>query len=155
MFTFKAESKFVDLSKSLKIYYILATGIFLCILAFLVYQNIIVTVTLVVCTVLTYFILSKPKQLILLQISDESIKIDNDTLPWQSCLAWSLVDLERSLEFAIKTSNLTNDFYYFYISKNNPQLPQIISALNNFIPYDEKISRLNVTHSMLRNLGLK
>jgi hypothetical protein len=148
-------SKFIDLSKSFKGFYIIGLGTFLSILAFLVYTNIIVTITLISCTLVSFIVLTRPQRQIQLQINPNNIILGNDTIPLQSVISWAIVDLGDTLEFVIQTTDLIQDFHYFYIDENEPVVVKIIEAFSNYFPYQEEITKLNKSHNFLRNWGLK
>ncbi len=155
MFEAQVYSKFIDLSKSFKGFYIIGLGAFLSVLAFLVYTNIIVTITLVACTIVSFVVLTRPQKQILLKVDNQNITLENDIIPLQSVISWAIVDLGDTLEFVIQTTSLIQDFHYFYINENEAVVANIIEVFSNYFPYDENITRLNKSHNFLRNWGLK
>lgn len=155
MFSIKARSRFLDLSKSFKGLYVIAVGIVLSILSYIVYQNIIVTVTLTACTIASYILISQPPRDILVEISEEGLNIDEELITWENLVAWAMVDLGDDLEFIIASNNPIKDYYFFYINENLPEVKQLLQILTQFLAYDIEIINKNKTHNILRNFGLK
>lgn len=154
MFEIEVRNRFKDLSKSLKSLYILVLGVFIAIISYLLYRNLIVTTTLGVCAFLSYVLLSQPPKKVKLKISDEGLNYDGDVIGWETIISWTMVDLGDDLEFVILTSNPIKDFYYFYIAETHPGVKKLVSLLTQFLTYDESIASKNRIHKILRDLGL-
>jgi len=155
MFSIKARSRFLDLSKSFKTLYVIAVGVILSVLSYVVYENIIVTVTLVACTIAGYVILSQPPREIVVEIDEDGMTIDDDLITWENLTAWAMVDLGDDLEFIISAPNFIKDYYFFYINENLVEVKQLIQILTQYLPYDIEIIAKNQTHNLLRSVGLK
>jgi hypothetical protein len=155
MLAFKAFNKYVDIRSSLKLFYLIAVVAFLSVLTFVVYQNIVVTVTVVVCGIAVYIVLAGPKRLIDVEIDDEKISLDSEQIPWSQAIAWAMVDLGDSLEFIVQTNGFAKDFYYFYLDPQTVDVREVIRQLSLYLPYDEVIAGLNRSHNLLRAVGMK
>jgi hypothetical protein len=155
MFQLKARSRFLDLKGSIKLYYVLAVGIFFAILSFVVYTDIIVTITMIVCTIVSYYLLSTPPKEIEIVLDEDMIKIDDYEIKWEDCVEWAVVDLHDSMEFVIRTTKFNHQFYYFYLDEGTLQTKQLIAILSAYLPYSESTPGLNPIHKLLRNWGLK
>jgi hypothetical protein len=155
MLEVNAKSTYLDLSKSLKGFYIIAIGAFISILTYVAYQNLVVTTTMIVCTVAAYIILSQPPKNIKIKIGEEGLVINTELLNWQNILGWAIVDLGGNLEIVVQTTNFAKDFYYFYLKKQEPEVNKLIESMAQYLPYDERIVQKNKVHVWLRNWGLK
>lgn len=155
MFQIKAQSRLFDLSGTQRVYYVLLIGVFISIVSFLAYRNIIVTVTLLTCTVGVFILLSQPPQEMEIGFTQDGLLIDNGLVPWQDAVSWSVGDMGEDLEFTIKTTNFTQDYIYFYIQKGSVPAKQAVEMLMQNIPYDQSIADENLVHNTLRRLGLK
>lgn len=155
MFSIKVRNRFLDLSKSFKTLYVIAIGVILSVLSYVVYQNIIVTVTLAACTIAGYIMLSQPPKEIMIQIDEDGMTIDGDLVTWENLTAWAMVDLGDDLEFIISATNFIKDYYFFYINENVVEVKQLIQILTQYLPYDIEIIAKNQTHNILRSVGLK
>jgi hypothetical protein len=155
MFSIQARSRFLDLSKSFKALYVIAAGIFISIFSYIVYQNIIVTVTLAACTIASYILVSQPPTTMTIKIDEEGVNIDQEIISWENLVAWAMVDLGDDLEFIIATNNPIKDYYFFYINENLPEVRQLLQILTQYLAYDTEIISKNKTHNIMRTLGLK
>ncbi|MEM1312073.1 MAG: hypothetical protein AAGF07_01255 [Patescibacteria group bacterium] len=155
MFKAKGYSKFLDLSGSIRLYYVIALGIFFAIFSFVLYSNIIVTFTMIVCTVISYYLLSISPKNITITIDEENIIIDDTIIDWNNCVEWALVDLHGVMEFVIRTNRTTKPFTYFYLDDEDPKTKKLITILSSYLPYNPETSGLNPVHSLLRNWGLR
>ncbi|MEI6729124.1 MAG: hypothetical protein WCK98_05775 [bacterium] len=155
MIRINAKDRYLDLSHSFKIYYVIAIGIFISVLTFFAYQNLITTLTMAACTIVAYVLLSQPPQKIQVSIVDPGIIFDDEQVPWENCICWAMIDLGNTLEFIVQTSSITKDFYYFYLPDNAPEVKDIVNNLSQFLPYNEQIINVNRVHNFLRNWGLK
>jgi hypothetical protein len=155
MLTVRAFNKYVDLRRSFKLFYLIALVAFFSVLTFVVYQNIVVTVTVVACGIAGYIVLSGPKKEIQVQLSEEGLIIDDEALGWDKAIAWAMVDLGDSFEFVIQSTGFAKDFYYFYINPEDPNMQEIVRMMSMFAPYDETITGLNRSHNVLRAAGMK
>jgi hypothetical protein len=151
---FKAKSKFLDISKSHKLYYILIIGTILCILSFAIYRNLIVTATMVFCTIISYIIFSKPPEEIDIKISKKGIDIGGSFLEWENCYAWTIVDLGEYLEFVLYGDYIVKEFQYFYLKEKSKLTKKVILELDEVLEYNQEITKINPTHAFLRNMGL-
>lgn len=155
MFNISARSKYLDLSKSFRGFYVLILGIFLSILTYLIYQNLIVTVTMGISTIAAFIITSQPPKKIEIKISEQGLDISGEIVQWQYIIGWAMVDLGEDLEFVVQTSKFVKDFYYFYVHEEDPKVKQLLQIFTQFAPYDETITTKNQSHNILRNFGLK
>lgn len=155
MQNFLVKDKFLDLSKSFRKFYILAIGIFLTLLTIAVYQNIFTAITLSVCTIVTFVIISLPNRDVNMVLNDQGVKLDQVEINWENCLGFSVVDLGDTLEFVIQTTSVTYSHLYFYLPEENQQVQAITNSLSQFLPYIPELSRGNLTHQILRYFGLK
>lgn len=155
MFQIPGTSRFLDLTGSIRLYYVLAAGIFFSILTFILYKDFFITITMAACTFVVYYLLSRPPKQIQVIVGEDNLIIDETVVPWDACLAWAVVDLGDTLEFVIRTTNMSHQFYYFYVDEARPEVKRLILLLNEFMPYDETIPAQNPLHSTLRMWGLK
>ena len=153
MLKIKAKNKHTDLSGNFKLYYVLALGAFLSILGFLLTQDFIILTTLIACTSGIFYILSRPKLDIVIQI-DQELMLGETNIEWQSILGWAMIDLGSEIEFVIHTNNLAQQFHYFYIHENNPGMVPMITELSQYTPYSPEIVEGNLMHNFLRRFGL-
>ena len=151
---FSARSRFLDISKSVKLYYLIAAGIIFCIISFTLYRNLLVTITMIISTILAYIILSRPPQNIKIRILEEGIDIDGSFIEWQNCYGFAVVDLGQDLEFIIRTSYLVKQFQYFYLEEDSKIAKDTMFIFNEAMEYDEEIPKHNQAHAFLRNFGL-
>jgi hypothetical protein len=155
MFSLKGRSRFLDLTGSVRLYYVLAIGAFISVLTFIVYRDIMVTLTMIACTITSYFLLSKPPKEIVVSVDEDVFTIDETVINWENCIDWSVTDLGNTLEFVIHTNKVSQQYYYFYLSDESEDTKSFILLLSDFLPYNERVSYMNPIHNVLRNWGLK
>ncbi len=155
MFEFTAYSRFLNLKGSIRLYYVVAFGVFLALLAFLLYRDFMVTLTIIVCSVAGYFLLSIPPTEINIVVDEDAIYIDDKKISWDESIEWAVVNLHDVVEFVIRTDKINHQFYYFYVDSEEEDLKALISFLGNTLPYNESTPGLNPLHIVLRNVGLK
>jgi hypothetical protein len=155
MFETQGFSKFLDLKGSIRLYYVVALGVFFAIFSFVLYTNLIVTVTMIVCTIVSYFLLSISPKAISIEITEETIKIDEFVVKWDNCVEWAVVDLHGLMEFVVRTNKATHQFYYFYLDSDEPETKKLITILSTYLPYNPQTPGLNPVHTLLRNWGLR
>lgn len=155
MFSIGGRSRFLNLTGSVRLYYVLAAGAFISVLTFIIYRDIMVTLTMIACTITTYFLLSKPPKAITISIEEDLLVIDESSLKWTNCIDWSVTDLGNTLEFVIHTNQLSQQYYYFYLQEDLEETKSFILLLTDFLPYNERVSYMNPIHNVLRNWGLK
>jgi hypothetical protein len=155
MFKINATSKYRDLSSDTKIYYILAIGIFISILSFVLYRGFIVTLTIAVCCIVMYISFSKKPKQELVQLDSKGLSVDGDFIDWNSCIGWASLELENNmLEFVIETTSLQRRFWYFYMHTNQQGVKEFILELGKYLPYDPIVPSKNIIHNILRRLGI-
>jgi hypothetical protein len=155
MFEIRARSRYLDLTGSIRLYYLIAAGIFISLFSFLLYRDLLITLSMVVTSGVVYYLLALPPKDIVVTFSDSDIVIADATISTDDCKSWGMVNLDTMIEFVINTTKYDHPFYYFYISLNDPRLKMCISTLAELVPFDEKISQSNKIHLLLREFGLK
>ncbi|NJS42246.1 hypothetical protein HC766_08870 [Candidatus Gracilibacteria bacterium] len=152
MFKITTKSKYRDLSSYSKIYYVLAVGIFISILSFVLYQGFIVTLTMVVCTIVAYILLSRKPRDILIIMNEKGLTVDEDFIEWNNCIGWASVELsDGTLEFVVETTTLRKRFWYFYMSPTQRGMKEFILELGKFLPYMEDIPAKDLVHNIMKN----
>lgn len=155
MLQIKALSRYLNLQESFRLYYILALGAFLSIFSFVLYQDFIVTATVIACTIAGYIVLSRPPREIMVTITPDALTIDDNYIDITRCTGYAIVDLGDTVEFTIETKTVGAPYFYFYVKESEENFKQLIIELSKYMPYDEQIPIRNVTHSTLRRFGLK
>jgi len=154
MFDIKASTKFLNLSGSIKLYYVLGFGAVVSIFSFIFFREFLITITLLVTTIIGYYLLGiKPKN-IDVRLNEESIEIGSNLVKWDSCIDWAMIDLGETIEFVIHTNKLSHQFYYFYINEKDLKIKDFILNLSQFTPYNQEVPGKNPIHTVLRNFGL-
>jgi hypothetical protein len=167
MFQLKARDKFLDLSGSMKLNFVLIGGIFLAILSFVLnfsfgsgfsngfdFSSFTLPLTILVCTFVLYFLLSSPPKEIKVDVKEEGIFFDEDEIKWENVVGWAVVDLDQYLEFAVHTNTLYRQFAYFYVPKNNPGVRNLIVILSQYVAYDKDMPNRNLIHNVFRRVGI-
>ncbi len=155
MFEIAAKSRFINLKGSVKLYYVLAVGIFVSLLSYLLYRDLLVTLSMILTSGAAYYILSQPPKDITIQISDEQFTVDQKSLDISNCRSWGMVNLGEVMEFVVSTTLNSDPFIYFYVTSNSPNLKTLISIMAEIVPFDEQISKTNRGHLLLREFGLR
>jgi len=155
MLKIPARSKLLNLQNSVKLYYILAIGAFITILTFVLYRDFVVSGTMLISTLAAFFITSRPPLKIVIEIEEDGISIGDEKIKWEICSGWCLSDLGSTLEFTVQTTQITQQFYYYYIDTNQPGVSELISLLSSYLPYSEEIASKNIVHTALRILGIR
>lgn len=155
MFEFKALSRYSKKNTN-HLWYIFLLGLFSSFILLLAYRDILAALTIFVCTIILYILLSKEQKEINVRLNYDGIHIDTQFIAWQNCIYWAIVDLDEIAEIVIKTNQLKQSFYYFYLSSDQQELLEsVILELSQYLPYQENIVQENKVHNLLRNLGLK
>jgi hypothetical protein len=155
MLKISGQSKHLNLQGNFKLYYILAIGAFVSILSFVLYRDAVVTVVMVACTIALYIIFSRPPSNIEIVLNEMGINIGPLEVKWDDSVGWAMVDLGDIIEFVILTTNMSQQFYYFYINDKNPGIKPLVMELSQYLPYSEEIPNKNIIHNTLRKWGLR
>jgi hypothetical protein len=155
MFQIQARSRFLNLQNSFRLNYVLAAGAFLSILSFVLYKDLIVTITTIACSIISYILLGKPPQDIVVGVGDSGLDIGENHLDWREVIGWAMVDLGDIIEFVVHSTKFSHQFYYFYIPESNPAIRQLIMLLAQYAPYAPEVGTRNILHTSLRRIGLK
>jgi hypothetical protein len=151
---FKVKNKYKGSLSLLQLSSIVLLGIALCLVAFFIYSNFLILLsTILSILVLIFYFLSKPEE-VNFEIKEDCFIYQNRKALWFETVGWAVVDLDEKFEFIIQTSNFNVNFHYFYLTKEDPQVRQIVSALTQFAPYNQEIIELDKIHWVLRNLDL-
>lgn len=169
MFQISARDKFLDLSGSQKLNFVVFAGIFLAILSFSLsfmfggngggargvdFSSFTLPLTILVCTFVLYFLLSSPPKEVKIDVKNEGLVVGEDKIDWNSVVGWAVVDLDQYLEFAIHTNTVYRQFAYFYVPKNNPGLKNLIMVLSQYVAYDKDMPNRNLIHRLFRRVGI-
>jgi hypothetical protein len=154
MFKITALSKYKDLNGSPRLYYVLGVSSFLSIVSFLFYKNFFITVVLLASGVVSYIVLSRKPKPILIEMDEAALYFDGAKTKWDSCIGWAMVDLGDTTEIIVQTTDVSQQFLYFYFKENQPGIKEFILYITNNIPYLPKIQEKNVVHRFLRTLDL-
>jgi hypothetical protein len=154
MFRISALSKYKDLNGNPKLYYVLGISSFISIISFFFYKNFFIALVLLISGIVSFIVLSRKPKSVIIEMNDEVIKYDEMETKWEKCIGWAMVDLEGMTEIIIQTSDVTQQFLYFYFKENQPGIKDFIIAITDNIPYLPKIQQKNVVHEFLRVLGL-
>jgi hypothetical protein len=149
-----ARSKYADLSQSYKLYYVLSAGGFLSIFSFALYNNFFVALTMAVCTVVVYLVLSRKPEPINFTTSEYGVSIDGNEFAWSDCVAWAAVELPEATELVIETTSMQQKYIYVYINPSQAGVSDCLADLSTNLTYQESMPYANVTHNALRRFGL-
>jgi hypothetical protein len=154
MFRINASSKYKDLNDSPKLYYVLGISSFISIVSFFFYKNFFIALVLLISGIVSFIVLSRKPKNVLIEMSDDSLKYDGIETVWDKCIGWTMVDLGEVTEIIIQTTDVTQQFLYFYFNEKQPGVKEFIIFITDNIPYLPKIQEKNVVHQFLRVLGL-
>jgi hypothetical protein len=154
MFKINATSKYKDLNDSPKLYYVLGISSFISIASFLFYKNFFIALVLLISGIVSFIVLSRKPKNILIEMTDDCLKYDGIETKWEGCVGWTMVDLGDVTEIIIQTTDVTQQFLYFYFKENQTGVKEFIIYITKNIPYLPKIQEKNVVHQFLRVLGL-
>lgn len=90
-----------------------------------------------------------------IEIDSEQLVIDGQKIGLDKILFWSMVDLNESIELIFQVSNITGQFIYLYLDKEDQAVKNFLLILTNTLPYNEELIAQNPVHVLLRNLGFK
>ncbi len=152
---YKVWDKFQDISRSYKKYYIFIVGIIITLVIYITYQNFLSTLTMVMCTIIFYLFLAKPKTELDLIVDYDFIIINNNKIEIRNCLGFTVVDLGDILEIIIQVSSFTQEFIYLYTEENKKESFDLINNLSQLIPYNPQIREGNYIHRILRKMSMK
>ncbi len=150
----QAQSKYLDLSESFKLYYVLAIGGFISIFSFALYSSLFVALTMAACTVVVFLSLSRKPGIIEVVTDEIGLTIDGVDVQWVDCVSWAAVDLPEATEFVIETTAFQQRFIYLYLNPNQPGVQEFLTELSNKIQYNEETPRKNLVHNLFRTIGL-
>jgi type II secretory pathway component PulF len=154
MFKITALSKYKDLNGSPRLYYVLGLSSILSVLSFIFYKNFFITVVLLASGVVSYIVLSRKPKPVLIEMDDKALAYDGSKMPWANCVGWAMVDLGDVTEIIVQTTDMTQQFLYFYFKENQPGVKQFIMYITDHTPYLPAIQQKNVVHRFLRTLDL-
>ena len=155
MFETSGYSRFLNLQGSKRLWVVGMVGTFISILFFFVFNDLTITITLLLSTFVGIYLLSiKPKE-IDIEITSSYITIDENSLDWTNCVEWGAVVLGDFVEIVIRTDKYNHQFYYFYMERDDIDTKETMRLINENLPYNSKTSSLNPIHIILRNIGLK
>lgn len=154
MFKINAISKYRDLNGSPRLYYVLGISSIISIISFLFYNNFFITVVLLISGVAGYIILSRKPKSVLIEMDEKALYYDGIATKWENCVGWALVDLGDMTEIIIQTTDVSQQFIYFYFKENQPGIKEFIVYITDNIPYLPKIQEKNVVHRFLRAIDL-
>lgn len=83
-----------------------------------------------------------------------SFIFDGSKTKWDDCIGWTMVDLGDMTEIIVQTTDVTQQFLYFYFKEKQPGIKEFILYISDNIPYLPNIQRKNVVHQFLRIIGL-
>jgi len=151
---FQVKNRYFDLSKSFRQYLVLLCGFLLTVIAFFVYRHLVIIFSTFVSSLVLFFLIRKKPATINLEIDQTGFKIEREKVLWQDCLAWSILDLGDAHEFVIHTDYFSQNFYYFYLNKNDIANGNLMMLLSQNIPYNPEVTYQNQSHNLLRKLKL-
>ena len=154
MASLTVQSRYADLSASLKLYYVLGIGAFLSILSFALYESFVVALTMVLSTVVVYLVLSQTPEAITVQTYPGGFVVDGDRFEWSDCLSFAVVELAEASEVVIETTKIQSRYLYWYVQPEDLQVRELLRTLSANIPYSEAMPNQDTVHLLLRRLGL-
>lgn len=155
MFEINANSRFLDLRGSIRLYYVIAAGIFISLFSYLLYRDILIVISMIVSSGVIYWLLATPPKKIRVKITDDFIIIDEVSIPFAVCKSFGVVNLDTVLEFVISTTKYDRPFYYFYIQNTESNLKMFMTIMAESIPFDADVTKIDKVHLILRELGLR
>lgn len=124
-------------------------------LSWFLYQNIIITLTLTISSLVFFYIIAIPPKKIEVIIYGDKIKIDGSEYLYNKFVFWGVSELEEKLEIVLQKKSINADTVYFYIDKGSNDLEKIVSVVSQSIPYNEEVVYQNKVHLALRYFGLR
>jgi hypothetical protein len=154
MFRINAVSKYLNLGETVKIYYVLAIGVFLSILSVVIYRNALISLTLFLSAIAAFIILRKPPRKIVISLSPDQIIVDTDSILIQEIMSWAMVELEEAVEIVLFAKPSSPEFIYFYMQPDQPGFAKFIQLMSQTIPYNETLPVQDKFHTYMRLVGL-
>lgn len=154
MFRINALSKYKDLNDSPKLFYVLGLSSFVSIVSFFFYKNFFIALVLLISGIVSFIILSRKPKKVLIEMNESSFIFDGSKTKWSDCIGWTMVDLGDMTEIIVQTTDVTQQFLYFYFKEKQPGVKEFILHITDNIPYLPKIQGKNAVHQFLRILGL-
>ena len=154
MASLTVQSKYADLSASLKLYYVLGIGAFLSILSFALYESFVVALTMILSTVVLYLVLSQSPETLTIETYAGGFAVNQDRFAWSDCVSFAVVELTGASEVVIETTKIQSRYLYWYVQPDDPQAQELLRTLSANVPYSETMPTQDTVHLLLRRLGL-
>lgn len=150
----QAQSKYLDLSESFKLYYVLAIGGFISIFSFALYSSLFIALTMAACTVVVFLSLSRKPNQIEVSSDEVGLTIDDVDILWADCVSWAAVDLPELTEFVLETTAFQQRFIYWYMDPAQSGVQEFLAELSARVQYSEETPRKNLAHNLFRTIGM-
>jgi len=154
MLKINAKNKSQTLKDNNKLYWVLVIGFLLTFLSFLLYKDIIVTITLGVSTIIFYFIIKKEPENITLVLDENGISLNENFRNWVEYDSFGIIKYDDQIEIVLFVATGRGVFKYLFFEKNQPGVKELITELTKHIPYNENVFNLDKKVVVLRRMGL-
>jgi hypothetical protein len=155
MFKIPAKDRYLDLSNSPKMYYVLAVASILSILSFVLYNaNFFIMIVLLISGIASYIVLSRKPKTVLVVMDEQHIILGETDLTWDKVVGWAMTDLGTTTECIIQTNDFFQPFYYVYFVEGQPGIKEFITYITKYVPYVPSTPSKDIVHRFLRFLTL-
>lgn len=130
-------------------------GVSITILSWILSENILITTTLGICSLIAITIFQTPPREMEIITTKNGLVINDISILYEDISFWAMVSLDDIIEFVVKTDSKNERFIYFYIDKKEEEINNLIQTFISNIPYSEEAPKGDLLNIFLRKVGLR
>ena len=122
----------------LNLFFVLSFFVGCLVMSYFTYTNPLATIAILIASIILFVYYTNPPARVLLEITEDYLKINNDVFYHSDIVAWSGAEYESMYEVVVRFK-ASNSVSSFYLSRHNPKTQEFIQYLSQKDPYDDSV----------------